>query len=111
MLSIGQKIGMKERKNSVDGQSSVARGSDSAMNAGGTGGIQKSKLPIIAWMELSSVGELPWAQRAAVHLVVYAVVKQLACPRDRTPGVSGQRFLSEEDADNLSLSANLSFRS
>ena len=49
MLSIGQKMGMSERKNSVDGQSGVARSSDSAMNAGDTGGIQKGKLPIIAW--------------------------------------------------------------
>ena len=49
MLSIGQKMGMSERKNSVDGQSGVARSSDSAMNTEDTGGIQKGKLPIIAW--------------------------------------------------------------
>ena len=49
MLSIGQKIGMSERKNSVDGQSGVSRSSDSAMSAEDTGGIQKGKLPIIAW--------------------------------------------------------------
>ena len=45
MLSIGQKIGMSERKNSVDGQSGVARSSDSAMNDGDAGVIQKGKLP------------------------------------------------------------------
>jgi len=49
MLSIGQKMGMSERKNSVDGQSGVARSSDSAMNTEDAGGIQKGKLPIIAW--------------------------------------------------------------
>ena len=47
MLSIGQKIGMSERKNSVDGQMGVAR-SDSAMNAEDARGIQKGKLPIMA---------------------------------------------------------------
>ena len=49
MLSIGQKIGMSERKNSVDGQSGVARSSNSAMHAADTGRMQKGKLPIIAW--------------------------------------------------------------
>jgi len=57
-------------KESGGGQSGVARSSDSAMNTEDAGGIQKGKLPIIGRRELNSVGDLPWAQRAAIHLVL-----------------------------------------
>ena len=66
MLSIRQKIGMSERKNSVDGQSGIARSSDSEMDAEDAGGIQKGKLPIMAWRSSSllwhwgEAGEAGW---------------------------------------------------